>query len=400
MSNTQQTLLGLLAIVAMTMLGYYTLFMNDVNLFGDPIKMRVQFPLANGLREGDTVFVSGLRVGRVKNIDFNPHAATEEHRFTVLLHLEEQIPLFEDYAISIEESTLLGGRNVYISPGLAAMPEISFDDSTLLQGKMGASPMDFAKKLSAAIEDYRVPVQVALDNLVTITDDIAVGKGVVGQLINDGELASKVRTAVDDFAGVASDARQVSAEIRAGKGSLGKLLSSSSLHDETEAVLADLKLFTDKLNSEEGLLGRVLTSSELADEVTSVIHNLDLISLDLEAGQGTIGRLLKNDAAARSIESASADLASLTERVVNGEGTVGALFASDELYTTYRDLGQRLERIAEAVEVGDGSIAQLLNNREFFDELMSGMRLLNRSLEDYREAAPVSAFTTALFSIF
>ena len=35
-----------------------------------------------------------------------------------------------------------------------------------------------------------------------------------------------------------------------------------------------------------------------------------------------------------------------------------------------------------------------------YDEALGGLKLLTRSLEDYREAAPVTAFTSVLFSAF
>lgn len=400
MSSKQQTLLGLLGIVAMTMLGYYTLFLNDVNLFGEVIKMRVQFPLANELRKGDAVFVAGIRVGRVKEIGFNAYAERKEQRVTVLIHLDEKVPLFTDYIITIEESTLLGGRKVSIAPGLAAKPEISFDGDVILQGRMGKSPMDAFEKLSQMIDSNSGSFTNTMANIETISAAAASGQGTLGKLLNDEGLATQFEAAVGDLQSFAADAKDVSNRIASGEGTVGKLIYSDSLHSNFESTLGDLKSILGDLKGGKGVIGRALHDEELADEVTAFVNNLSAISADLEAGEGSIGKLLKDDTAANSIEAASANIATLTERIVNGEGTIGALFASDELYATYRDFGARIERIAASIEEGDGSIGQLLNSSEFYDELMVGLRLLNRSLEDYREQAPVTAFTSALFSIF
>lgn len=400
MSNKQQTLLGLLAVAAMTMLGYYTLFLNDVTLFGEVIKMRVQFPLANELRNGDNVYVAGIRVGRVKHIDFNALAEKREQRVTVLLHLDEKVHLFEDYKITIEESTLLGGRNIAISPGEGAMSEITWVPDVPLRGMMGKSPMDAFEKLSVMIENNSASFANAMANIDLITESAANGDGTIGKLLNDKTLANKFGSAVDDLVAFSGDVKAISSRIVSGEGTIGKLIYTDSLHGNVESMLADLSTLTDGLKSGKGLAGRILQDEELSDEVVRVISNLESISAGLEAGEGSVGKLLKDQAAAISIEEASANLATLTERVVAGEGTIGALFHSDELYTTYRDFGTRLERIAASIENSDGTVGQLLNNSEFYDELMTGMRLLNRSLEDYREAAPVSAFTSALFSAF
>ena len=400
MSNKQQTLLGLLAVVALTMLGYYTLFLNDVTLFGDVIKMRVQFPLANELRNGDAVYVAGIRIGRVKSIDFNALAEKREQRVTVLLNLDETVHLFEDYKITIEESTLLGGRNVSINPGEGALPEITWQADSPLRGMMGKSPMDAFEKLSVMIEGNSEAFSHVMSNIDAITSSAANGEGTIGMLLTDKEMAAKFGTAVDDIVAFSEDAKSISSRIVSGEGTIGKLIYTDSLHGDVETMLADLNILTDGLKSGKGLAGRILQDDDLADEVVRVISNIEAISAGLEAGEGSLGKLLKDSTAAVSIEEASAHLATLTERVVEGEGTIGALFSSDELYTTYRDFGTRLERIAASIENGDGTVGQLLNSSEFYDELMVGLRLLNRSLEDYREAAPVSAFTSALFSVF
>lgn len=400
MSNKQQTLLGLLAVAAMTMLGYYTLFLNDVTLFGEVIKMRVQFPLANELRNGDAVYVAGIRVGRVKDIDFNALAEKREQRVTVLLNLDETVHLFEDYKITIEESTLLGGRNISINPGEGAMPQITWQADVPLRGMMGKSPMDAFEQLSVMIEGNSATFSNVLANIEQITESAAGGDGTIGMLLNDKDLASRVDSAIGDIVVFSEDAKAISSRIVSGQGTIGKLIYTDSLHGEVESMLADLNTLTEGLKGGKGLAGRILQNEDLADEVVRVISNIEAISAGLEAGEGSLGKLLKDNAAAVSIEEASAHLATLTERVVAGEGTIGALFNSDELYTTYRDFGTRLERIAASIENGEGTVGQLLNNSEFYDELMVGLRLLNRSLEDYREAAPVSAFTSALFSVF
>ena len=400
MSNKQQTLLGLLAIAAMTMLGYYTLFLNDVTLFGEVIKMRVQFPLANELRNGDAVYVAGIRVGRVKSIDFNALAEKREQRVTVLLNLDEKVYLFEDYEITIEESTLLGGRNISINPGEGAMPEITWHADSPLQGMMGKSPMDAFEQLSALIAGNSDSFSNVMSNVELITKSAAGDEGTIGKLLNDKALANKLDSAIGDFVVFAEDAKAISNRIASGEGTIGKLVYTDSLHGDVESMLADLNILTEGLKDGKGIAGRILQDEDLADEIVRVISNFEAISADLEAGEGSLGKLLKDEAAAVSIEQASAHLATLTERVVAGEGTIGALFSSDELYTTYRDFGTRLERIAASIEEGDGTVSQLLNSSEFYDELMVGLRLLNRSLEDYREAAPVSAFTSAIFNVF
>ena len=76
----------------------------------------MNFPEARGLRQGDSVLVAGMRVGRVRTLEFYPNRPRDQ-RIHVTLKLDQEIPLREDYEILIEDATLLGGRNVTIEPG-------------------------------------------------------------------------------------------------------------------------------------------------------------------------------------------------------------------------------------------------------------------------------------------
>ncbi|HKX45145.1 MAG TPA: MlaD family protein, partial [Planctomycetota bacterium] len=118
MSSTRHLALGLFVLLALGVLSAYTIFLSGMNVFGDVELWTVQFPEANGLRPGDPVRVAGMRVGRVQSLAFDPNAP-EAERITVELRLDQPIELREGYEIRIEETTLLGGRNVDIEPGPA-----------------------------------------------------------------------------------------------------------------------------------------------------------------------------------------------------------------------------------------------------------------------------------------
>ena len=113
MNNQRLFLLGLLFIAALSILAFYTLFLTDIHLFSKPILKTVYFPEAYGLRAGDPVQVSGLRIGRVKELDFDINAEPKK-RIKALLSLEKEVELLQGASITIQESTLLGGRHVDI----------------------------------------------------------------------------------------------------------------------------------------------------------------------------------------------------------------------------------------------------------------------------------------------
>ena len=116
MNNTRQLLLGGFFVAVLALLGYYTLFLTDFRLFGESHPMVVHFPGAQGLRSGDSVLVAGMRKGRVVELTFDP-AAPLDRRITASLILDQALELREGHTIQIEDSTLLGGRQIAIDPG-------------------------------------------------------------------------------------------------------------------------------------------------------------------------------------------------------------------------------------------------------------------------------------------
>ncbi len=399
MSSKQQTLLGLLAVAALAVLGFYTLFLTDVNLFGKPIQMVVQFPDANGLREGDAVLVAGLRVGRVKTLSLDSRAQREK-RITVLLNLDEEIQMFEDYTIVIEESTLLGGRNVSILPGESAAPSLDLTPGIALVGQVAPNPIDSFSSLAELLDENRGSITDLFKNFADVSTDLRQGRGLLGKLLTDDKIASTAQRGIEDFAALGTDLREISNKLVAGEGTIGRMFSSSEMYDQVLATVNDLKALAEGVSEGKGVAGKLFGDDAMATELERALNNFTGISDDLAAGRGTLGKLLKDETTANNLESVSADLSTITSQITKGEGTLGKLWASDELYQSLNDFSGGLQRLTERLENGDGTLSKLMNDDELYDELLTGVKLLNRSLEDYRESAPVSTFTTALFNIF
>ena len=49
---------------------------------------------------------------------------------------------------------------------------------------------------------------------------------------------------------------------------------------------------------------------------------------------------------------------------------------------------------------GEGSLGKLLTDDGFYDEAKRAMALVTKSLEEYREAAPISTMTSVIFGAF
>ena len=79
-----------------------------------------------------------------------------------------------------------------------------------------------------------------------------------------------------------------------------------------------------------------------------------------------------------------------------GKGLLGKVIADDRLAQDAAEFLNRVNQITAAVLEGRGTVGKLLMTDAAYEEMMSAMKLLNNSLEDVREAQPVSSFAGML----
>jgi len=367
MNPGRQLVLGIFIVGALSLLAYYTLFLKEFSLFHEQEQITITFDEARGLRAGDSVLVAGVRWGRVASVEYDSDAEIDR-RITVIATLTQPVELREDGWFRIEDSTLLGGRVLSINPGTPGTA--TFPDGTSYHGEVVVSPLDaMGNLLTESGDDFKDALS-GLGDLAKLATD---GEGLISDLLNSEALA-------DDFAGTMASARgsfenveAITSDARDGKGTLGKLLVAEDLYNSITRSAADLEVSmakvrntTEELEAGKGTLGALLKDEELAADLREIVASVDRMTARLEAGEGTLGKLLTDEEVFDNARKISADLAAVTEKVRSGEGSLGRLVMKEDLYI----------------------------------EVERALGLITRSLEEYREAAPVTTMTSVLFSAF
>jgi phospholipid/cholesterol/gamma-HCH transport system substrate-binding protein len=372
MSTQRQFLLGIFFLTALGLLGFYTLFLTDFQLFGEPVTMQVGFQDAHGLREGDPVMVKGLRQGRVKSLRYEP-TAPDDHKILAILHLNEEVVLTGEARIVIKESTLLGGRQVDIFPGVQGGAPLEPPNDGYYRGFVEKNPIDALGSVGTMLSENSEAIKSILSNVDLIVTNAREGRGPIGRFLMDEEMADGLAASLEDLRQVTSDARQLTTDISAGHGVIGSLLNDEAMAESFRRMVTDLQTISSDVRSGQGLVGRLVYDDRLAIDVERAISSFRSFGERMENAEGILGKLLTDEDLAQvlvetltNFNTASDDIAAVTKGVRNGEGSVGKLFSDDELY----------------------------------EEGLTAVKLLTRSLEDFREAAPISTFTGVLFSAF
>jgi phospholipid/cholesterol/gamma-HCH transport system substrate-binding protein len=376
MQNKRQLALGVFFLAVLALLAYYTLFWTDFRLFGETHRAVVHFPEANGLRQGDTVLVAGVRAGRVLSLAYDPRA-DEQRRITIELSFEQPPMLREGATIEIEDSTLLGGKQVRIDPGPPQSPELPQDAELL--GTVAANPLD------------------ALGELV---GEITKGQGVLARLTSDAALADKVQVGLDNFATFSANVAALTDDVRAGKGVFGRLFTDEELAtklneiaDRAGQITADLTVFSKDLAEGKGTLAMLAKDEIVAEDVRQAVRSAREVIDRINAGEGSLGRLVVDP-------SAMDHLQSILTKIDEGQGDLGKLINESAVYDKLAQIADDLTVASAALREGQGSLGKLLYSDELYDDLRRALELVIKSLEEYREAAPVTTFTSVLFGAF
>ena len=174
-------------------------------------------------------------------------------------------------------------------------------------------------------------------------------------------------------------------EIRAGKGSLGKLVTDDTLYSETTDLLVAAKAVAENLRAGRGTLGRLNNDPAAYEALKTSLENLQGITTRINNGEGSLGRLMKDEALANSLNSATRNIDGITARLNRGEGTAGKLLTDDALYKRIDALTGRVDEVVRKLSEGQGTAAQLLNDRQLYESLNKTITELGGLVADIRK---------------
>jgi phospholipid/cholesterol/gamma-HCH transport system substrate-binding protein len=320
-----------IGIVAATAIGLASLLIVSVGgtggFFWDQYQLKTRFTNVQGLKKGAVVRVAGVEVGKVDDIKF----VGPEVEVDLKVKKEQRERIRTESRASIGSLSLLGEPVIDITPTTQGTP---LEDGAFIPS-VGAA---------GQLSDVATGATESLEQATALLRDIRAGKGTVGKLFSDDQLYKEITAFVDAAEGVTNNLRQ-------GKGTLGRLISDPAAYDRLNASLDNLQTITNRINSGEGSLGRLLTDDALAKSLTSASGNIDQIATNLREGEGTAGRLL-------------------TDR---------------ELYDRFNSLAGRIDKVLSELQSGEGTAGRLLQDKQLYENMNAAVGELRALLGDIRK---------------
>lgn len=282
------------------LLGVFTLG-GQQKSFAKTLHISAIFDDVAGLKKGNNIWFSGVKVGTISSIHF-----TGASKVDVMMNVDQatQQYIHRNAGVRIGSDGLIGNKIIVIDGGSPQAPVVQ--DGDVLQAEKLLSTDDMLKVL-----------QQNNQNLLGITTDFKIlshkmlqGKGTVGALLADSLMGEQLKTSMRNLqAATTSAARlavqlnQFSNKINTKGGLADKLFTDTVTFNRFKAAAVQLQQAaanattltnnlnkaSNKLNTTDNALGILLNDPKGAVQVQSTINNLHqssvLLNQDLEAVQ-------------------------------------------------------------------------------------------------------------------
>ncbi len=246
-ANKRAVIVGIFVIVGIIFLLTGILVIGNLHqTFVRKIKVVTLFDDVSGLKVGNNVWFSGVKIGSISNLEF--YAQT---KVKVVMKLEEKAQQYirKDAFVKLSTDGLIGNKILIIYGGSSKSPQVEEGDT-----------LDVEKTFTS--EDMINTLQENNKNFLAITNDfklisakLAKGEGTVGKLLNDNAVYTQLEATT---------------------------LSLQQASDKAQKLISSLTTFSEGLN-QKGTLANELTTD------TIVFNSLKMSVLQLQQISDTAG---------------------------------------------------------------------------------------------------------------
>lgn len=214
------------------------------NMFGDTFQIYGVFNNVGGLQEGNNIRFAGINVGTVETISI-----ISDSLIRVDMSLQSKIrPFLKATSFAtIASDGLMGDKLITIAPG--APHNILLPNG----GKIiTVNPIDFEKSI-IKLTSVAANAEIISAELAAITVQIRQGKGSMGRLLYNDDLAKGLEGTINNAENMTRSLADITAEVKSGKGSLGRLLYNDTLAKSLEGTADNARITMGTIN--EAALG-------------------------------------------------------------------------------------------------------------------------------------------------
>jgi phospholipid/cholesterol/gamma-HCH transport system substrate-binding protein len=171
---------------------------------------------------------------------------------------------------------------------------------------------------------------------------------------------------------------------------LDTLLNGTTPVDLMAEATSTIKALRDAL--EEG---------EILSNLKNIMAQFSKVSDDIAEGRGTLGKLIQDDEIYDHLRELTEQLSGISTRLAEGKGTLGRLLSEDEtLYSDLSEAAASIKNFTGMISRGEGTLGKLVSDDALYQEAQLLLHEIRATIDDFRETAPITTFTSIFFGAF
>jgi phospholipid/cholesterol/gamma-HCH transport system substrate-binding protein len=315
---------GLFVLVGLLILAVAIFYVTGAGVFGPKYRLKTFMPEVSGLATGAPVRLDGVEIGNVERISIVPreHGKPPDHMHNIEVDMRldrrYQNDILTDSAATLVTEGLLGNRYVNIQRGYTGVP--------IKDGQ--AIPATEEKAIKEVVErsaDVLANLNVLSDDVKDLIAGVRAGRGTLGKLLTDDQAYKHLNS-------ILAKGDEIASTVQSGKGTVGKLVMSDEMGNKVENTLDQFNTMLADLRAQKGTLGKLLYDPTLYDQAKDAISKSNALLGDVRGGKGTMGKLVTDETLYNKLRDTSSNLSEATAKLNRNDNTAGKLLSDPQLY--------------------------------------------------------------------
>jgi phospholipid/cholesterol/gamma-HCH transport system substrate-binding protein len=279
--------IGIIAVIIIGISIWGFNFLKGQNLLDPGSRtFKVEYAKIGGLTESSIVTISGLKVGKVENIEFDVREGQRGHLIVTFV-LDNDFEFSKKSIVKIYSPNPLSASNLAIIPNYEGDIAVSGD---LLQGEMEES-------LFTSIGERLNPLQQKLESVIVRADTLFSG---LNKVLNE--------KTIDEINGSVSDLGATIAAIRKTIVSVNAMVLDNQ--QNLKHTLENTKNITENFSKVSDSI-KAIDFGKIINKADEAISNFNEMSKKINSGEGTIGQLINDKRMYDNLEAATGELEQL-----------------------------------------------------------------------------------------
>jgi phospholipid/cholesterol/gamma-HCH transport system substrate-binding protein len=257
----------------------------------DLIDLKAYFQNTSGLSLGDPVTVSGVRKGKVKEINLIGDSVM------VLFNLERGIKIRKDYKLEVAIAELMGGKQLAISPG-RSNEEIDYEST--LSGTTSGDISEIIRNVNGLSSE----VKNLIKGFGNTNENILKALGNLNDIIGDKNMQKNLKSTLSNFE---VTSRNLNLLVR------DNTVSLKSITDKAGTALDNVNSLIDENSPEFKKTFQQI--QVLTAKVDSLVTSINVITTDIQMRRSGIGKFIYDDKFFDNLNKTLEEIEKLTKKI-------------------------------------------------------------------------------------